>query len=209
MTPVVNLGQSKFQDTYFVAQAQMSPYRQLRQIELEMRAIEDSLKRASFAQRRLELKIAKLDENDPAQAIDKEEAQWDLHSQKDVILDAMARYEHFKQLREELIAGVPQEYWDIGFENAECDHWVRVLTNELTMMRLTGAVSHETLKQIALMPQEAQRTIMISASQEYLRLAPSINAEFAETQAITDQTNSAGAEGEAGPNLRLVLPSAD
>ena len=203
--PNVNLGQSQFQDCFFVAGAQLSPYRQLRQIELELRSIEDSLKRASIQERRLRLKLSKLDLEDESQALDAEEITWDLHQQTQMINDAEGRKANFLRLREELLAQVPKEYWDLGYENAECDHWVRVFSQELALMRITGQMNPQTMKQICLMPPEAQQQITMIANQEVLRLQGPAH----EVEAITAQTEEVGASSSSKPDLRLVPPSAD
>ena len=164
----MNLGQSTFQDTVFVAGAQLTPYRRLRQIELELRQIDDSLARNSFALRRLKLKIAKLNPDDPEQAIELDEANWDLKQQEQLRLDSISRQQNFYKLKEETLRSMPQEYWDAGFEANEQEHWTLYLTKQLTLARATGAVDKNAVEMTLLMPPESQERIMVGVAQQFL-----------------------------------------
>ena len=57
----VKLGQSLFQDTFFVANSQLTPYRKLRQLELELNELDSSIKRANFQLRRQSIKKKELE----------------------------------------------------------------------------------------------------------------------------------------------------
>ena len=162
----MNLGQSQFQDTFFVAGAQLTPFRQLRQIELELRSIEDSLKRGDIQRRRTVLKLSKLNPSIPEEALDTEEAEWDLQQQEQLIKDAEGRKANFLRLKEELLANVPAEYWEQGFESAECEHWVKYLTKQLTVSQILGVPDRQAMEQLMLMPQEAQDQVMIGVDKQ-------------------------------------------
>lgn len=160
----MNLGQSTFQDTVFVAGAQLTPYRQLRQIDLELRQIEDSLKRASINLRRTELKLQKLNPAIPEEALDIEEAEWDMMQQKQLVADAEARRDNFKSLRAVCLASAPDEYWSAGFEAAELEHWTLYLSKALTTAAVLGIPDKTALEQMMLMPRDAQDRIMIDVA---------------------------------------------
>lgn len=157
--PKVNLGQSQFQDTFFVAGAQLTPYRQLRQIELQVREIEGSLKRADINRRRMELKIAKLDPTDQEQALDIEEFQYDLEQQLQLIDDAKARLANFDLMRRQLMERTPKEYWDQGFEQAEVEYHQLYLGKQLAMAKMTGIQDKNVIEQIMLLPSEMQQNV--------------------------------------------------
>ncbi len=168
----MNLGQSLFQDTYFVAGAQLTPYRQLRQIELELRSIEDALVRSSIASRRLELKISKLNPEIPEEKLDIEEAEWDLYQQKQLKQDAENRRANFVQLKKELIQRTPNEYWDAGYEAAEEQHWLLHFSKQLALENLTtGTASKHTIEQVMLLPEPLQKQIALQAKQQFLMLS--------------------------------------
>lgn len=183
----VNLSQSQFQDTFFVAGAQLTPFRRLRQIELELRSIEDALRRGDIERRRTVLKLSKLDPSIPEEALDIEEAEWDLMQQEQLIKDAEGRKANFLRLKEELLASVPAEYWEQGFENAECEHWVQYLTKQLTISQVLGVPDRQAMEQLMLMPPEAQDQVMIGVAksahqlqlrnQEVLQLANVIEVD--------------------------------
>jgi hypothetical protein len=160
----MNLGQSTFQDTFFVAGAQLTPWRQLRQIELELRSVEDGIKRASIGQRRTALKLAKLNPEVPEEALDLEEAQWDMAQQEQLLKDAESRKANFLHLKERCLASAPQEYWDDGFEAAEQTHWVLWLTKQLTTAQVLGMPDKNAMEQLLLMPEEAQDQVMIGVA---------------------------------------------
>lgn len=170
---ITNLGQSKFQDEYFVAGAQLTPFRRLRQIELELRQLEDSIKRGSISRRRIELKLSKLDPSDPEQALDIEEAEWDLEQQIALMNDATSRRDNFLRMKEQLIQDVPAEYWAIGYENAEIDHWIAHFSQSVAFMQITGQYDQSIMKQIILMPPEAQQKIAIKSQEQLLMLTGS------------------------------------
>ena len=160
----MNLGQSTFQDTFFVAGAQLTPYRQLRQIDLELRQIEDGLKRASLNLRRTQLKLSKLNPEIPEEALDIEEAEWDMMQQKQLVADAESRRDNFKALREVCLASAPAEYWSAGFEAAELEHWTRYIGKALLTASVLGVPDKNALEQMMLMPPEAQDRIMIDVA---------------------------------------------
>lgn len=160
----MNLGQSTFQDTFFVAGAQLTPFRQLRQIELELRSVEDGLKRASINLRRTALKLAKLNPDIPEEALDIEEAQWDMLQQEQLLKDAESRRLNFLALRETCLASAPQDYWAAGFEAAELEHWTRYLTKALTTAQVLGMPDKNAMEQLLLMPEAAQDQIMIDVA---------------------------------------------
>lgn len=174
----MNLGQSQFQDTYFVAQSQLTPYRQLRQIELELRGIEDALMRSSFAERRLQAKIAKLDPSNPEQAIDIDEAKWDLKQQLSLRADAEARKLNFEMLKQQLLDSVPAEYWERGFEEAEAEHWMLHFSRQLAFEQYAlGRPSVQTLQQVTLLPIEMQKVIALEGQKQVLQLTGTVDAE--------------------------------
>lgn len=174
----INLGQSQFQDTFFVAQAQLTPYRQLRQIELELRSIEDALMRGSFQERKLKVKISKLDPQDPEQAIEIDEANWDLRQQEQLAHDALARKANFEALKEELIVNVPKSYWDLGYEAAEAEHWVLHFSRKMAFEQYAlGRPSVQTIEQVSLLPVDMQKAIALEGQKQVLQLTGTVNAE--------------------------------
>jgi hypothetical protein len=52
----IKYGQSLFQDTFFVANSQLTPYRKLRQLELELHELDTSIKKTNFNLRRQAIK---------------------------------------------------------------------------------------------------------------------------------------------------------
>lgn len=164
MTPQVNLSQSQFQDTFFVAGAQLTPFRRLRQIELELRSITDSIKRAQFNMRRLEVKIKKLDPEDEEQLIDIEEAKWDMEQQTQLYIDAVRRQLNFEKLKSDLLASVPREYWEQGYEAAEAEYWPAYFSKQISMALAMGLPPpQQAMEQVLLLPPELQKkTILLS-----------------------------------------------
>jgi len=161
---MINLGQSQFQDTHFVAGAQLTPYRRLRQIELELRSIEDGIKRSEFSMRRLKLKIDALDPSDPTQQIDIEEAQWDIQQQEQLYIDALRRKMNFESLRSELLASVPKEYWDRGYEAAEAEHWPAYFAKQIgTALAMGLPPPQNIMEQVLLLPQDLQKKCVLLA----------------------------------------------
>ncbi len=185
----MNLGQSQFQDTFFVAQAQLTPYRQLRQIELELRQIEDSLMRTSFQERKLKLKLEELDPSKPKQAIKIDEIHWDLKQQEQLKLDALARKANFEALKEELLANVPKSYWDLGYEAAEAEHWVLHFSRKMAFEQYAlGRPSVQTIEQVSLLPVDMQKAIALEGQKQVLQLTGTVNAE---TQVLTGPSDEA------------------
>lgn len=203
MYPTVNLSHnSKFQDTYFAVNAQLTPYRQLRQIELEIRSIEDSIKQAEFATRRLAIKMNKLNPEDESDAIDLDEAKWDLGRQEALLNDAFSRLANFKQMREDLLAMVPKHYWDAGFEAAEAEHWTVYYAKQLsTAMALGLPPPPSAMEAVLLLPEINQRQCIALAQTQVQQLQL---AYAQQTQTITNQANPSGTEGEPEPEVRSL-----
>jgi len=165
--PEVNLGQSQFQDTHFVAGAQLTPYRRLRQIELELRSINDSIKRTQFSMRRLELKIKSLNPDSEADAIDIEEAKWDMEQQTQLYVDAVRRQMNFEKLKSELLASVPKEYWEQGYESAEADYWPAYFSKQIGMAMAMGLPPPQNMvEQVLLLPPDLQRKTILLAQEK-------------------------------------------
>lgn len=185
----LNLSQSQFQDTFFVAQAQLTPYRQLRQLELELRSIEDALMRNSFSERKLKLKLEELDPSKPKHAIKIDEINWDLKQQEQLKQDALARKANFEALKAELLAHVPQEYWDQGFEAAEAEHWVLHFSRKMAFEQYAlGRPSVQTMEQVSLLPVDMQKAIALTSEKQVLELTGTVNAE---TQVLTGPSDEA------------------
>ncbi len=160
MIPQVNLGQSQFQDTFFVAGAQLTPFRQLRQIELQVKELENSLKKADINKRRTKLRIAGLNPVDPLEALDIEELEYDLGQQEQLITDAKVRLANFLLMREQLLERTPKEYWDQGFEQAEVEYWTFRLAKQLAIAKTTGVPDTHLIEQMMLLPMEMQNNIV-------------------------------------------------
>lgn len=168
----VKLGQSLFQDTFFVANAQLTPYRKLRQIELELNELDSSIKRANFQLRRqevnkkdLERKLrhpqSQVSENKELLEIDLEELCFNIEQTKRLLEDAEHRRDNFILLREQLLNSVPQEYWDQGFENAELENWTKYFSKQLQISILTGVPNTQLLEQISQLPESMIKTILL------------------------------------------------
>lgn len=187
----VKLGQSLFQDTFFVANAQLTPYRKLRQIELELNGIDDSIKRANFQLRRqdvmkreLELKLRKpqseVIENKEILAIDLEELELSIEQTKRLLEDAEHRRDNFILLRQQLLESVPQEYWDQGFENAEAENWTKYFAKQLQISILTGVPNPQLLEQISSLPQDMVKQVLLegkSQAQQFALIDQSTSGE--------------------------------
>lgn len=164
--PKTNLGQSTFQDTWFVAGAQLTPFRALRQLQLQINEIESSLKKADINKRRTLLKISKLNPDVPEEALDIEELSFDLEGQAQLIADASNRLANFQSLIPTIIGLADQEYWDAGFESAEQNHWVTYFAKQLSISKMTGIPDKQLVEQMMLLPDSMiQDVIKISADQ--------------------------------------------
>lgn len=168
----VKLGQSLFQDTFFVANSALTPYRKLRQLELELNELDTSIKRANFTLRRqeiqkkqIELKLrqpqSELTENKELLEIDLEEMQLSVESAKRLLEDAEHRRDNFLKLREQLLEAVPAEYWEQGFENAEFEHWTKHFAKQLQISILTGVPNTQLIEQISTLPEQMVKNIML------------------------------------------------
>ena len=187
MTPHVNLGQSLFQDTHFVMGAQTTPFRKLRQLELEIRSLESTIRHNTFELRRNLIKISKLDLSDELQLIDHEEFQFKVNEQQNLISDVEARLQNFLTMKNELLKATPKEYWDAGFEASENEHWIQYITKQLTTSQLLGIPDRHAMEQLMLMPQDSQDKIMLNVAsstngymlrnQEVLKLASEENSK--------------------------------
>jgi hypothetical protein len=158
--PIVNLGQSQFQDIYFVAGAQLTPYRTLRQLQLQINELEGSLKKADINKRRTIIKIHRLDLTDELQALDAEEFTFDLNQQEALIVDAKGRLDNYLKMKEELLGVVPKSYWDAGFEAAEKEHWTAHFAKQLAISRMTGIPDKQLAEQMMLLPQNMISNIL-------------------------------------------------
>jgi hypothetical protein len=170
----VKLGQSLFQDTFFVANAQLTPYRKLRQIELELNELDSSIKRANFQLRRQEVNKKDLEnklrlpqhalsayDNKELLEIDLEELELSIEQTKRLLEDAEHRRDNFLLLREQLLNSVPQEYWDQGFENAELENWTKYFSKQLQISILTGVPNTQLLEQISQLPEPMIKKILL------------------------------------------------
>lgn len=188
----VKLGQSLFQDTFFVANSQLTPYRKLRQLELELNELDSTIKRANFQLRRqdinkreLELKLRKpqsalFGENKELLEIDLEELELSIEQSKRLLEDAEHRRDNFLKIREQLLAEVPQEYWDQGFENAELENWTKHFSKQLQISILTGVPNPQLLEQISQLPENMVKQILIegkSGAQKFMLLDQSTAGE--------------------------------
>ena len=160
--PKVNLGQSLFQDTWFVANQQLTPYRQLRQIELEIKSITDSIARTDFSLRRDNIEYARLVDKWNAESdvldkelikIDMDERNYNINSNKQLIEDANNRLVNFLSMKKQLLEVVPKEYWDTGFENAESDYWKMYLAKQISLSQITGIPNSNVIEQLMMLPE--------------------------------------------------------
>lgn len=161
----VKLGQSLFQDTFFVTNSQLTPYRQLRQLELELNELSNSIKRAEIQLKRLAIKKRDLCPDDELEALEIEELEIDMSISARLLEDARDRRDNFLLMREQLLNSVPQEYWDQGFENAEQEHWVKHFAKQLSISILTGIPNTSLIEQMSSLPADMNKAIMIEAKQ--------------------------------------------
>lgn len=180
----VKLGQSLFQDTFFVANSALTPYRKLRQLELELNELGSSIKLANFQLRRHMVKKKEIErilklpqslshENKELIEIDLEELEFSIEQTKRLLEDAEHRRDNFILLREQLLNSVPQEYWDQGFENAELENWTKHFSKQLKISILTGVPNPQLLEQISQLPENMVKQILIegkSEAQQFLLL---------------------------------------
>jgi hypothetical protein len=167
----MNLGQSQFQDTYFVAGAQLTPFRQLRQIELELRSIESAIKTAEFAKRRLELKLKKLDPTDEEDIITIDEASWESFQQQQLLDDAWARRKNFMQMKDDLLARVPKAYWEAGFEANEGEHWKQYFAHQISTALAMGLPPPvNAVESIMLLPPALRKEAVLLAQNQATNL---------------------------------------
>ena len=170
----VKLGQSLFQDTFFVANSALTPYRKLRQLELELNELDTSIKKTGFNLRRQAINKAELErklrkpqseiaENKDLLQIDLEELELGLEQTKRLLQDAEDRKANFELMKEQLLAEIPQEYWDQGFENAELEQWTKHFAKQLSISMVTGVPNVSLIEQIASLPVEMTKQIMIEA----------------------------------------------
>lgn len=172
--PKVNLGQSLFQDTWFVANQQLTPYRQLRQIELEIKSIRDSIARNEFSLRRDNIEYVRLvDKHNAAEdplekeliKIDMDERNYNINSNKQLIDDAMMRLANFESMKKQLLEVVPKEYWEAGFEQAESDYWKMYLAKQISLSQITGIPNSNILEQMMMLPEQYVGEILQIAQQ--------------------------------------------
>jgi hypothetical protein len=180
----VKLGQSLFQDTFFVANSALTPYRKLRQLELELNELDTSIKKANFNLRRQDIKKreyerilrkpqSEVTENKELVEIDLEELLLGIEQTQRLLEDAQHRRDNFLKIREQLLESVPQEYWDQGFENAELENWTKHFAKQLAISMVTGVPNVSLIEQIASLPVEMTKQIMLEAkagSQQFLLL---------------------------------------
>lgn len=174
--PQVKLGQSAFQDTFFVACAQETPYRRLRQLELEIRELKNALvlhslteRRDDIKQKRLAAEVATADSLRKLEIeVDLEEISWKMANCVNVMRDAQERLANFEQMRAQLLDAVPQSYWDMGFEVAEQQYWEIRISKQLAYSRIIGLPDKSALDQLMLMPPESRATILRSVQQNIL-----------------------------------------
>ena len=180
----VKLGQSLFQDTFFVANSQLTPYRKLRQLELELNELDNAIKKSNFQLRRQDIKKreyerilrkpqAEVAENKELIQIDLEELELGIEQTKRLLEDAEHRRDNFLKIREQLLESVPPEYWDQGFENAELENWTKHFAKQLAISMVTGVPNVSLIEQIASLPVEMTKQIMLEAkagSQQFLLL---------------------------------------
>lgn len=170
----VKLGQSLFQDTWFVANSALTPYRKLRQLELELSELNNSIKKTNIQIKRMNIKKADLErdlrkpqseltQNKDLITLDLEELEIDMSNTLRLLSDAEDRRANFELMKEQLLAEVPQEYWDSGFENQELAHWTKHFAKQLSISMVTGVPNVSLIEQIASLPVEMTKQIMIEA----------------------------------------------
>lgn len=157
----VKLGQSLFQDTFFVANSQLTPYRKLRQLELELSELDVAIKKSQIQLKRQDIISKRMNPADPLQALDLEEIEIGREQTIRLLEDAKHRRENFLKIREQLLAETPQEYWDQGFENAELENWTKHFSKQLQISILTGVPNPQLLEQISTLPDNMVKQILI------------------------------------------------
>lgn len=164
--PKVNIGQSQFQDTFMVIGDETTPYRKLRKLELQIRELKESLKMNEFAIRKTNVKISRLKSklakaNDDLERIELEELEYTLTTNQQLIDDAESRLANFNEIKRQLLEGIPDSYWEQGFENAEAEHWISYFSRRAALEIMgQGRISTGTLDQITKMPDEIAVQIM-------------------------------------------------
>lgn len=167
----VTLGQSQFQDVMFVVGSQLTPYTQLRQIELELHSLNDSIKMHEFKTRRLNIKISKLNPNDELEAIDLEEAEWNKAHTVKLLEDAINRKSSFDLMKTQLLQNVPQEYWDQGYENAELDHWTKFVAKQIGLSKALGLPPPASAVEMLLqLPEQAQYNALKLSNEDAIKI---------------------------------------
>lgn len=171
--PKVNLGQSQFQDLFFVALQQSTPFRRLRQLELELDQINRAIRKAEFEEKkaRVKIKLAK-EKGDELSLIEAEEMEWELKAGTQLVKDAKARYKFFKDLKRQLLNEVPKEYWDQGFEKAEAEYWVNYLTKQLIVTQLTGIPNTQVIDQLIALPEDLQKVVQENTQKQLIKYLP-------------------------------------
>ena len=187
----LKLGQSAWQDVFFVVGSQLTPWRKLRQIELELNELNSSIKKTEFNLRRqaikkteLELKLRKpqseLPENKELLQIDLEELELGLEQTNRLLKDAEARKANFELMKEQLLAETPKEYWLKSFEECEFEQWTKHFAKQLAISMVTGVPNVSLIEQLASLPVEMTKQIMIEAkagSQQFLLLDKQTTSE--------------------------------
>ena len=187
----VKLGQSLFQDTFFVANSQLTPYRKLRQLELELNELDHTIKlaniqakRQKILQRQLENDLRKpqseLDKSKELIELDLEEMLIAVENSQRLLEDAEHRRDNFLKLREQLLESVPAEYWEQGFENAEFEHWTKHFAKQLQISILTGVPNTQLIEQISTLPEQMVKNIMLEGkaqAQQFMLLDKSTAGE--------------------------------
>ena len=172
----VKLGQSLFQDTFFVANSQLTPYRKLRQLELEIHELDNAIKKANFNLRRQDIKKREYErdlklpeaalpgyKSKELLQIDLEELELEIEQSKRLLQDAEDRRANFIKMKEQLIAEVPQEYWDQGFENAELENWTKQFAKQLAVSIIAGVPNTPLIEQLATLPADMTKQILLEA----------------------------------------------
>ena len=171
----VKLGQSLFQDTFFVANSQLTPYRKLRQLELELHQLDNAIKKTNFTIRRQEIKKreferilrqpqSELQVSKELIEIDLEELCLDMENTKRLLDDSIHRRDNFLLMREQLLNEVPKEYWDQGFENAELDHWTKHFAKQLQISLLSGVPNPQLVEQMSQLPEDMVKQILLEGN---------------------------------------------
>ena len=166
--PSTNLGQSQFQDVAFVVGAQCTSYRKLRQIQLEMRSLEDAIKHHEFTSRKNKVKIERLlKSKDELDLIEAEELQWSDFRSHELLMDAKARYAQFEEMLKQTIEAESAEYWANGYEQAELEYWPKYFGKKMALeIAATGNPSLQTAEQVSLLPETLKREVLKNVSQE-------------------------------------------